>query len=72
MKGRYAVVGFEDESFYSVMAVKIFEGSWNACVHFLYKRDREGSAAIRDCEIVDNFDGSEIKADYIQGYGFWE
>lgn len=67
MKGNFAVIGYEDESFYSVIAIKLFEGSWKQCASFLHKSDTH-----KVWDIAENFEGSEVNADYVQGYGFWD
>lgn len=67
MKKKYAVIGYEDESFYSVIAVKLFEGSWKQCSSFLHKND-----TLKVWDIAENFEGSEVNADFVQGFRFWD
>lgn len=53
-----AVVVYDHESVYTVMAIKLFESSsFTACEKFLAKR---GEAIVR------NFEGNEINAMYVQ------
>ena len=56
----WALVRYEDESIYTVTAIKLFEGSLLECRRKIETKNEN------EYGIVGNFDGDEVNAMYVQ------